>query len=454
MDHTANAAFSTYKDALGWIVGLETYGMRPGLERMRRLMEKLGHPERRLKVVHVAGTNGKGSTCAYLSKVLEMSGYDVGTFTSPYIGKFTDRIRYNGEDIPETEVVKLANLIKPLADELAASELGSPTKFEVCTALAILYFAKVVYPDYVILETGLGGRLDSTNIVTPVLTIITNVGRDHMDILGDTITKIAEEKAGIIKSGVPVVSAAEHPEAVEVLARRCREKMSTLYLLGKQFAYEYKNGDWDRQTFNFTGPFRRLDGLTVSLNGEHQVKNAAVAVMALEVLRQYYALIFEDDVLQEALRSTRWPGRLEMIPGTPALLLDGAHNPEGAEALAHALRQHGRGKKLHMAIGMLASKDHRNFLKPLVPLVDHWIVTEPDFRNPLPAGELGVLVRELLDQSGRKAQVAIVPEWKQALQQLRQSAAAEDLAVVTGSLYFIADARSWILNGTLPEKGW
>lgn len=455
MDKTVSSSFRTYREALSWITGLEAFGMKPGLERMRWLMEKLDHPERRLKFIHVAGTNGKGSTCAYLSKVLMMSGYDVGTFTSPYIEKFTNRIKYNDTDIPEEEVLRLCNELKPLADELAETDLGTPTKFEVCTALAIVYFARVTYPDYVVLETGLGGRLDSTNVVVPVLSVITNIGHDHMDVLGDTIEAVTAEKAGIIKAGVPVVSAAEQPEAIAVLKQVCSDKKSTLYLLGRQFDFRPVTSELDRQVFDFAGPFRKIPGLTVSLNGRHQMKNAAVAVMALEVLRQYYALIVEDDILAEALQAAKWPGRLEMISDRPRILLDGAHNPEGAETLAQALQQLYRPSRLHLLLGMLANKDHRGYLRHLVPLADSIIVTQPDFRNPMPADRLAELVREQLAEHGREAETIVEPDWKRALELLQQRVGGPDeLGVVSGTLYMISDVRSWILHKAPSEKGW
>lgn len=192
-------SFTSYEEAAGWITGLVPFGIKPGLRRIQTIMEKLDHPHRRLKFIHVAGTNGKGSTCAYLASVLRQCGYDVGTFNSPYITRYTDRIQLNGQDIPDDIVIEIVNQLKPIADELADSELGGPTMFEITTALAIVYFAHYAYPDFVVWETGLGGKEDCTNVVTPIVSIITNVGHDHMDILGDTLEQVAVQKAGIIK---------------------------------------------------------------------------------------------------------------------------------------------------------------------------------------------------------------------------------------------------------------
>ncbi|EXX85128.1 folylpolyglutamate synthase [Paenibacillus darwinianus] len=445
------ASLQSYEEARAWIEGLVPFGIRPGLERMKALLDTFGHPERRLKFIHVAGTNGKGSVCAYLTSVLIKCGYDVGTFTSPYITKFTDRFQYNGEDIPEQTVLELANEIKPQVEAMEATELGSPTMFEVSTLLAILYFGQTVFPDYVVWETGLGGRLDVTNVVTPVVSIITNVGHDHMDILGDTLEQVAREKAGIIKPGVPVVSAAADPEAVAVIREAAASCRSTLYLLGEQFHESPLMVREDEQSFRFEGIFRTIEPLTVTLNGAHQRTNAAVAVMTLEVLRQYYALIVEDADLQAGLREARWPGRLETVSREPRIVLDGAHNPEGMETLAIALRDTYSFGKLHVMIGMLANKNHRDTLRHILPLVDTLIITEPDFRKKLAADELRAMAAEA--ENG-PADITVESDWRKALELLQRRTEPGDLAVVTGTLYLIADVRSRLLYNTDSEKGW
>ncbi|MDF2813876.1 MAG: bifunctional folylpolyglutamate synthase/dihydrofolate synthase, partial [Paenibacillus sp.] len=372
--------FQTVDEAISWITQrMPQFGIQVGLKRMERLMELLGHPHRRLKFIHVAGTNGKGSTCAYLTRVLIHSGYDVGTFTSPFIERYSNRIQLNGQDIDDESLLKLANMVKPYTDQIAASELGAPTMFEVSTAIAILYFARIAYPDFVVWETGLGGRLDSTNIVNPIISVITNVGHDHMDILGSSLAEITSEKAGIIKAGVPVVSTVEQPEAIQIIAEIAASKRSSLYLMGQKFSYEVVSSELDSQRLSFTGPFREIPSVEISLNGPHQFKNAAVALMTLEVLRQYYAVIVDDDVLYEGMRTTAWAGRMEMIQSDPRILLDGAHNPEGAEALAEALKGMYTYKQLHLMMGMMPTKSHSEYLRHILPLVDSLIITEPDF---------------------------------------------------------------------------
>lgn len=459
MEHERTAgAFRTAAEAVEWITGLmPVTGIRPGLERMQLLMEKFDHPHRRLKFIHVAGTNGKGSVCAYLTSVLRQCGYDVGTFTSPYLTSYANRLQYNGEDIPDEVLLKLANRIKPEADALADTEWGPPTMFEVTTALALLYYGTVVYPDYVVWETGLGGRLDVTNIVAPVVSVITNVGHDHMDLLGPTLDDIAREKAGIIKPGVPVVTTDIRPETIAIFREKAEAGRSTLYHLGNQFHFETLSMAEDEQQFTFTGPFRQIPSLTITLSGKHQQTNAAAAVMTLEILRQYYALIMEDDDLLEGLRRAAWPGRLEMVSREPRILLDGAHNPEGMEALAAALRDVYRYDRLNVMLAMMPNKNHEHSLRHILPLVDLLVVTEPDFHKKMKAEDLAAVAGRLQEQFGRPRRIVVEPDWRRALEMLREeedSSASRTLNVVTGTLYLIADVRSWLLQGTKSEKGW
>jgi dihydrofolate synthase/folylpolyglutamate synthase len=352
-------------------------------------------------------------------------------------------------------VTEIVNRLKPISDELALTELGSPTSFEITTALALVYFAQYAYPDFVVMETGLGGRLDCTNIITPIVSVITNIGHDHMDILGDSLEKITMEKAGIIKSGVPVVSSVEQPDLIALLEETASNKRSTIYQAGKAYSYELNNVGLDQLTFSFTGPFRTIDKLTISLNGEHQVKNAAVAMMTLEVLRQYYAVIIDDEHLLTGMLETRWPGRLELVQQQPRIVIDGAHNPEGAETLAKALSSIYTYRKLHFMMGMLSTKNHSDYLWHILPIVDTLIVTEPVFRKKMDAHLLAELVEELRNSRAKpQLQVLVIPDWKEALTTLKELSNEDDLAVVSGTLYLISDVRSWILNHKTSEKGW
>lgn len=449
-----NFPLRSYREAVDWINGLLPFGIRPGLERIELLMERLGHPHRRLKFIHVAGTNGKGSSCAFLTKTLLSCGYTVGTFTSPYITKFTNRFQYNGEDIAEETLHRLANRLYPLVQEMAESELGSPTMFEVSTAVAILFFAEECYPDVVVWETGLGGRMDVTNIVTPIVSLITNIGMDHTDVLGDTIEQIAKEKAGIIKPGVPVVSCVEQPEAIDVLKETAAKQRSAVYLLGEQFHYGRKQIDETAQSLTFKGPFREFEFI-IGMQGEHQCKNAAGVMMVLEVLRQYMAFVLDDEQVIEGFRDSFWAGRLELVSSSPRIVLDGAHNPEGAESLARSIPEIYRYRKLNLMMGMLANKHHRAYLKHILPIVDTLILTEPDFRRKMDAEALYDLVIELQeDEAKAELEIIVERDWRKALSLLESRTEREDLGVVTGTLYMISDVRAALLHQTDSEKGW
>jgi dihydrofolate synthase/folylpolyglutamate synthase len=425
--------FRDIEEAIEWITHLFPKGEKPGLRRMQLLMEKLGHPERELKFIHVAGTNGKGSTCAMLTSALLASGFCVGTFTSPYLVRFSDRIRYNGANIPDAILLNLINQLKPIADEIAATELLAPTMFDVATALAILYYATIVHPDIVVWETGIGGRVDPSNIVTPLVSLITNIGFDHMEMLGDTVEKIAFEKAGIIKSGVPVVCAAEQPEAIFVIGEQAELCGSAFYQINRDFAYEPVRLEQEEHRFHYRGPFRRIDNLRISLNGEHQLKNTAVALTALELLRQG-GWPLTDDALRDGLERAAWPGRLELVSSHPRILLDGAHNPEGAQALSLALQRIYRYHRLHVMMGMLGAKNHPAYLGHILPLADTLVITEPDWHKKLNADSLAEIAVEQLQRIGRATKVVTIPDWREALDYLRTVTAEDDLAVVTGTL--------------------
>jgi len=454
---TANREpFATYAEAVDWInARVPVHGIRQGLERMERFMELLDHPERRLRFIHVAGTNGKGSTCAFLTEALMANGYDVGTFTSPYIEKFTNRLQYNNRDIPEEELLRLTNRLLPVIAEMEGTEIGAPTMFEIVTTIAILYFATTVFPDFVVWEAGLGGKRDCTTIVNPIISIITNVGLDHMDILGDSIGEIAAEKAGIVKPGVPVVSGADHPDAIREIEHACSLRQAKLYLLDREYRFAAVPSANGRQTIDFHSPFKVYRNMEVGLAGFHQAKNASAALMALEILRQYGAVLLEEEQLRSALAAARWPGRLELLQEEPRLLIDGAHNPHAALALSQTIGEFAPYTRLHLMLGMISTKDHQGFLSHLLPLADTVIITEPDYHKKLPAGELFRQAEEWLARfPGHRPVVTLEPDWKKALEKLLDETGKDDLALVTGTLYMISDVRSWVIGRSESEKGW
>ncbi|GGK15919.1 bifunctional folylpolyglutamate synthase/dihydrofolate synthase [Caldalkalibacillus thermarum] len=432
--------FQTAQEAIEWIHSLKHLGIKPGLKRMEWLMERLGHPERLLKCVHIAGTNGKGSTLAFMRHVLQEAGYQVGTFTSPYLIRFQNRIQVNGEDIADGHLVQVVNKIKPLVEELAQTELGSPTEFEVVTTLAIEYFARIASPDVVLWETGLGGRLDSTNIVIPIATVITNVGYDHMHLLGDTLESIAAEKAGIIKPGVPLITAVEENGPYQVIERTAKEKKASIYRLGQAFFIEDQAHDEEGQSFSYRSLFTRLEQLHIRMKGVHQLHNAAVALMTLEVLKQFYALIWEEEELRRGLEQTTWSGRLEVIQNEPLVLLDGAHNPQGMEALAQSLARHYPRHQWTIIFSAMKDKPVAEMIKPLAGVAKRLVLTQFE-GGPRTAAASDLL--QAAEQSLRQVDfdISMEPDWEQAYRQAVASAGTQEGICFAGSLYFISEVR-------------
>ncbi len=450
------AKFGSKGEVLKWLAATAAQEIHPGLERMRWVLERLGNPERRLKFIHIAGTNGKGSTAALIASALMQAGYDVGRFTSPSMGGYTDQICFNGAEVSERELCEVAAQVREAVEAVAQTPNGALTSFELTTVLALQYYCHVSFPYYVVWETGLGGRFDATNVVVPLVSVITSIGRDHTQWLGDTLAEIAAEKAGIIKPGVPVVAGQMAAEALDVLRQKAVQTRSTLYEYGKDYRVERLRQVGRRQVFDFVSPFRRTyEALEIALAGEHQVRNAAAALMTWEVLRQYLALVFDDEQLRRGLSEASWPGRLEEMAGSPLVLLDGAHNPEGAEALAVSLTTTYKYRKLHFMMGMLAGKNHSGYFRHILPIVDTLILTEPNWHKKASAADLAAIARTMLAELGRdQVEVIIEPDWKTAFERTKELTAQDDLAVVSGTLYLMGDIRSWIKHQSDSEKGW
>lgn len=430
--------FQSYDEAIDWIHSLLNHGIKPGLERMEWMLEQLDHPERRLKTVHVGGTNGKGSTVTYMRTVLEESGYEVGTFTSPYIESFTERIAVNGKPINEEDIIALCNRVQPLVEVASVSPLGSPTEFEVITVIALMYFGTIAFPDLVLMEVGLGGRLDSTNIIHPLVSVITNVGYDHTHILGSDLMQIAYEKAGIIKSGVPLVTTAEKEEVLMLLHETTKSKKTKIYRLNEEFSIVEHRGDDEGEHFSFESPYRKFGDLHIQMKGEHQVKNAGAALMALEYLRVFYGLHIEQDMVQRGLARAAWPGRFEQLNSNPPIIVDGAHNPEGVESLARTLQQHYAKAKIHVIFSALGDKDIESMLKPLYPHIHAITFTTFDFPRAISA--------ENLFQRATFSRKSYDEDWRRAIETTIEQMGTNDLLLITGSLYFVSEVRHFLKN--------
>jgi dihydrofolate synthase / folylpolyglutamate synthase len=430
--------FSTYEEALEWIHSRLRLGMKPGLQRMDWMMEKLGHPERRIKSVHIGGTNGKGSTVTFLRSILQEAGYSVGTFTSPYFEKFNERISLNGTPIGDEDLVQLANDIYPLAVELEQTELGGPTEFEIITAMAFQYFGHVRPVDIVLFEVGLGGRYDSTNIIYPVLSIITSIGLDHTVILGDTYEKIAFEKAGIIKPGISVITAVKQVEALAVIQDKALGLKSPVYQLGNEFTISDHKSLVQGEFFSLKTVFQDFRDLETGMSGKHQTENASLAVMAADLLNKFYSFFIEEKHIRAGLKTAFWPGRFEIVSHDPLVVIDGAHNEEGIDALTAELEKRFGDRSKKIIFAALADKKLDKMISKLDSAADCITFTEFNFPRAASAEDL-----HNLSKNGRKK---FHTDWKELLETELCDSGKNSVLVITGSLYFLSEVKPALLK--------
>ncbi len=438
MDKQGEDNDQLYSETLEYLANLTKFGMNFGLERIQGLLDRVKNPERQLRVVHVGGTNGKGSTSIMIAEILREAGFKVGIFTSPHLHDYRERIVINGEMIPKTRVIQLVNQLKPHLEELVAGGVEHPTEFEVHTALALLYFAEEKV-DFAIVEVGLGGEIDSTNVVAPMISVITNVGMDHMDYLGTDISAIAQVKAGIIKPNSIVVTAAERPEVLRILAGRARQVGVPLWRVGEDVRWEKRWSGELEQEFDLSGLHATYSKLRIHLIGEHQLCNAATAVTVCEVLKSDYGVTIPREAIYAALRKVQWPGRLELLSISPKILLDGAHNVDGAEVLSRTLPIYTRDR-LILCLGMLADKEREKVVDLLVPFADEVIITKPDSPR---AGDWTALAK-IAERHGKP--VICIEDPKEAVAIAYKRLGSKDMLCVTGSLYMLADAREALLR--------
>ncbi len=420
---------SRYRESLEYLYGLEKYGMVFGLTQIRRILEAIGNPHEEFFSIHIGGTNGKGSTAAMIASILEKEGYKVGLYTSPHLINFTERIKINGKDIEEEEVVKLTNWMKEVVE--AHGLEPHFTFFDFTTAMAFQYFKQNMV-DLAVLEVGLGGRLDSTNVVNPLLSIITNISKDHMEYLGRSILKIAGEKAGIIKPKRPLITAASQARVVNLFSKVCKEKDSPLYRVGKDFKYIIR----DDMNFDYEGLNRKLWGVHINLMGFHQIVNATTALGAIEVLEDLGYTVSTEAMLK-GLREVHWPGRLEIVSQSPMVILDGAHNQAGATVLKEYLEKGLKYRRLILLVGIMKDKDIKSILHLLTPMADQVILTQPN--NERAASPF--LLQKRMGNNSKK--VWLIEDIKEAIQKGLSLMEKEDLLCITGSLYTVGEARSF-----------
>ncbi|ECQ6353090.1 TPA: bifunctional folylpolyglutamate synthase/dihydrofolate synthase [Listeria innocua] len=425
-------ALKSYQEALDWIHGTLRLGIKPGLARMEYIMEKLNHPEKANKWVHIAGTNGKGSTLTFIRSSLEEAGYKTGTFTSPYIETFNERISVNGIPVSDQMIVDLANRIKPIAEELEKTVYGPPSEFEIITAMMFLCFAEYESIDIGIIEVGLGGRLDSTNVLTPLISVITTIGMDHMEFLGNSIEQIAGEKAGIIKPGIPVISGVIQKEAQEVIINNAVRNNSNLAWLNKDFFIQNRD---DEITYR-TSHGGEIPNITIGLLGIHQLNNAAVAIKVLQYLNTFSSYEINQSAIKQGLKKAFWPGRMELLDVKPFIMLDGAHNPEGVKTFANSIRTYPGHKKIIVSI--LKDKNYQEMITLLKTIPDTDILlTTFDYPRAMSSNEV--------TQIGTGEGISTNPNWKQALDDIKEIK-NDTKFFITGSLYFISEVRKYLLS--------
>lgn len=421
------------------------FGMVLGLDRMEELLRRLGNPQDDLKVIQVAGTNGKGSVSKYLEEGLAACGYKMGLYTSPYIETFNERIRYDGADISDEDLEYYGQKVVSAAEAMVADGLDSPTEFEVVTAIAFLYFAGR-QADITILEVGLGGIGDSTNVVkSPLASVITSISYDHMAQLGSSLAEIAVNKAGIIKTGCPVIANVPQRDAAKIIARKAYAMGSRLYdISGIRAAVSDETPFSQKVSMELYE--KSYSDVEISMVGRHQAENLKTALATLEILRKSGAVKLDREALYEGLKRARQPGRFEVISEDPLVIIDGAHNEAGAQALQETMAQHFAGKKILLVAGILADKEIDSIVKFLTKITDHIIVTEPDNPRKLAAEKLAEHVAEF----GVAAEA--VSDVEAAVHRAKELADGYDVILFAGSLYLIGDVRRLWRNERGEER--
>jgi len=434
-----------YDQALAFIPGRTKFKKIPTLDRMRRFLKELGDPQLKVHGIHVAGTNGKGSTVADLRDLLMADGLTVGTFTSPFITRFNERISVDGTPISDVDLVALVQQIEPVVAKLDAElPTGGPTEFEIITAMMFTYFATQPI-DVAVIEVGLGGLYDSTNVFTPQVSVITTIGYDHMQILGRTLTAIATQKAGIIKPNVPVVVGKLPAEAQAVMVATAKDQQAPLLTPGADFTTKLLPPKGWQERFNFDGISQHFKDLTTPLLGDYQVDNAAVAIAAYLTYHQLQATPIQARDVRQGLAQTQWPGRLERLNDEPLIVIDGAHNEPAMTELAATLKQRFGQQTVYLILAVLADKQHDQMIRTLAKL--------PNVRLLL-TRFAGPNTRQVTDPDTLEAELPagmsapIFDDWQSALVQVTSEMSSDDVILLTGSLYFISDVRAYFKTET------
>lgn len=412
--------------------GFRRFGIKLGLATIKKILKGLDNPQQGYGCIHVAGTNGKGSVASSLASILNRSGYKTGLYTSPHLVRFNERIQVNNRPISNKNVVAAYNAVRQVHQGRR-----EPTFFEFATAMALYEFGRQQV-DWAVVETGMGGRLDATNVIQPALSIITNISLEHRDYLGNTLSRIAAEKAGIIKRRKPVITAIRQKAARQVVEQIAAQKNATLYRLGSDFRVRRKQSG----TFSYYGLRNTWHGLQTALKGSHQTDNAALVLAACELLSERKARLELSDI-KKGLRTNHWPGRLETVSENPLIMMDGAHNRAAASNLARFLSSNLTGSKITLVIGILDDKPYKAMLNSLLPLASRVVLTQAKIDRALDPQRLQEVAGEY------RIENKIIPDVVKAVKYAIDTSAPEDAVCIAGSLYVVGEAKEAFDKGML-----
>ena len=425
-----------YQEAMKYITEVGNFGSNYGLERTYKLLELLDNPQDKLKIIHVAGTNGKGSTTAMITSMLKGCGYKVGMYTSPFLEEFEERIQINGENIPKEKLAQLMTKIKYAVDRVIEEGYNHPTEFEIITVLMFLYFATEEV-DFAVVEVGLGGRLDSTNVITPILSVITSISFDHTNLLGNTLEEIAAEKAGIIKAGIPTVIYPQEEVAEIVISSKCQELDSKLYKINKEDAKLINIIKEDKIYQQVKVKLDDEYDVKLPLLGEHQILNLAVALKALEVIKDKAPKLNMESIVK-SIATVRWNGRLEIMSNSPYVVIDGAHNIQGITQLNKNINKYFEYKDMYLILGILADKDVEHMVKVITPKAKKVFTVTPNSMRAETAEELMNEVKKYNESC------EAYNDYKNAFEDALKLCKKDDLLLISGSLYMIGEMRGII----------
>lgn len=430
-----------YIDAMKYIQEVGNFGSNYGLERTFRILELLDNPHKDIKFIHVAGTNGKGSVTAMITSMLMECNYKVGMYTSPFLEEFEERIQINRNNIPKEELARLVGIVKKAVDKVVLEGYSHPTEFEIITCLMLLYF-KEQNVDFAVIEVGLGGRLDSTNVITPILSVITSISMDHMNLLGDTLFKIASEKAGIIKEGVPTIIYPQKEEAFNAIKDIADKKHSEIIEVSEKDGHFidvimeedriYQNVIINVKDKEYT--------INLPLLGQHQITNLLLSINSFIKVCDICKIPYTEDIIKNAIKKVRWIGRLEMLKRFPLVVIDGAHNIQGIKALRQNVSKYFKYKNIYLILGILADKQVKEMIDEIVPIAKKVVALTPHSDRAELAEKL---CKEIIKVNKN---CVYYEDYKEAYINTLKEAEADDLILISGSLYMIGDMRKIINN--------